>query len=206
MSTDPPIQPDTPEPTNTAATEPSESGTEAARRRGTLGWLRTLAGPILVTVLLIGAVAYPLLNKTAPADEGPCRRRPETVAALRAEAVFTQHPTSAQLGIAGESFSCADSSPSASVLTFISSGVVSRRLTTSLTPAQVRAYYADLAERSGWQTEKSPVGLYSATKPAGDCPWWFVVAAGKHSYNIMLHYQPIGATDCEWKTGRPLIV
>ena len=53
---------------------------------------------------------------------------------------------------------------------------------------------------------KSPVGLYSATKPDGDCPWWFVVIAGKHGYGIMLHYQPIGATDCEWKTGRPMII
>src|SRR4051794_7538933 len=110
MSTDPPVQPGTPEPASTAAAKPSESGTQTARRRGTLGWLRILAGPILVAVLLIGAVAYPLLNKTAPADEGPCRRRPETVAALRAEAVFTQHPKPADLGIASESFSCTDSS------------------------------------------------------------------------------------------------
>src|SRR4051794_12125765 len=98
MSTAPQIPPLTPEPTNTAATKPTESGAEAVRRGGTLGWLRTLAAPILVTVLLIGAVAYPLLNKTGPADEGPCRRRPETVAALRAEAVFTQHPKSSDLG------------------------------------------------------------------------------------------------------------
>ena len=194
------IQPGTPAPATAAAPE------SAARRRGPLRWVRVLAGPILVTVLLIGGVAYSMLDKATPAADGPCRSRPETVAALRAEAVFTQHPTRGALDMDSESFSCAGSSPSTSVLTAVSSGVVSRRLTTSMTPAQVRSYYAGLAERTGWLSDKPAVGLYSASKPAGDCPWWFVVTAGKRGYHVMLHYRPIGDTDCEWKTDRELII
>ena len=81
------IQRGTPAPAAAAAPE------SAARRRGALRWVRVLAGPTLVTVLLIGGVGYSMLDKATPGEAGRCRSRPETVAALRAEAVFTQHPT-----------------------------------------------------------------------------------------------------------------
>ena len=77
-----------------------------------------------------------------------------------------------------------------------------------MTRTEIRAYYADLAERSGWRPDPPVVGLYSATKPAAGCPWWFVVTTEKGGCGIRVYYQPVGvpADDCAWASGKPILI
>jgi hypothetical protein len=166
-----------------------------------------VGGPVLVTGLLVAAVLYPIVHPAAPPAQGACRSRPETVRQIRAEPVLNQHPESARLSPAVEGFSC-DTSSAGGPISFVSNGVVGRRLTTSSNRAAIRAYYAGLAESTGWQPDQSAVGLYSATKPAGGCPLWFVVSADQDAYAIRVYYQPIGvpADDCAWASGAPLLI
>lgn len=174
-----------------------------AGRRIPLRW----AGPIVLSVMLIAALLYPFLHRNEPAAQGACQRRADAVAQIRAEPVLTEHPRAMRLGVPSESYSC-DSSASTGMISFVSNGVVSRRLSGSLSRAEVRAYYAELAARSGWRPDEKPVGVYSATKPAGACPWWLVVTAEKNGYGVGVYYQPIGvpADDCEWASGRPMVI
>jgi hypothetical protein len=197
MSTDQPTRPPVPE----------TSPTPAAPRRGLLRRIGVVAGPVLVGALLLGAVLYGTLHKVEPAAQGACQRRPETVNAISKEPLLNQHPRSARLGLETDSYSC-DTAPASGPLTFPSNGAVSRRLTTSLARADVRAYYSALAERSGWRPDPSPTGVYSATKPDAGCPWWFVVTAGPNGYGLQVYYQPIGvpADDCAWASGKPILL
>jgi hypothetical protein len=161
-----------------------------------------------VSALLLGSVLYAAVQKEAePAGQGSCRSLPETVREIRKDPVLNQRPKPTQLSDAIESVSC-DTSPSSGPIGLVSNGVVSRQLSTSMTNADVRGYYADLAERSGWRPDPSAVGLYSATKPAAGCPWWFVVTAEKDGYGIRVYYQPAGgpADDCEWASGKPFLI
>ncbi|GGQ58893.1 hypothetical protein [Couchioplanes azureus] len=168
-----------------------------------------VAGPVLVTALFGWAVAEPAFRKDAASSSGTgCRHRPETVAQIRKEPVLNEHPGAGSLGMDVDSVSC-DTSPPGSSLGAVSHGAVSRRLTTTMTQAGVRAYYAGLAERSGWRPDPTTVGLYSATKPAGGgCPWWFVVTSEREGYGIQVSYQPLGvpADDCAWADGTPILL
>ncbi|MEV8508450.1 hypothetical protein AB0368_27010 [Actinoplanes sp. NPDC051475] len=166
-----------------------------------------LAGPIVVSALFLWAVALAALDEPAPAAQSPCRGRPETVREIRKEAVFREHPAGSRLSEPVESYSCG-SSPSDSPVSFVNNAVVARRLTTSKSAADIRAYYADLAARSGWRPAGFSAGVYSAIKPAGGCPWWFAVSTAKGGYGIRVYYQPVGvaADDCDWASGRPEII
>jgi hypothetical protein len=197
MSTDPPIPPAVPAPPQAPA----------APRRSLLRRLGMLAGPILMSSLLLGIVLYQTMHKDEPVDQGACGRRPETVAQIRKEPVLNQHPGSTRLGEPVDAVSC-DASPANGPISFVSNGVISRRQTTSMSQADVRAYYADLADRSGWRPDKSTVGLYSATKPAAGCPWWFVVTTEKGGYAARVYYQPAGvpADDCAWASGNSILL
>jgi hypothetical protein len=165
------------------------------------------AGPILVGALFVGSVLYATFQKAAPAGQGSCRGRPETVREIRRDPVLNQRPRSTRLSEAIESVSC-DTSPTSGPISFVSNGVVSRRPATSMTRTEIRAYYADLAERSGWRPDPPVVGLYSATKPAAGCPWWFVVTTEKGGYGIRVYYPPVGvpAADCAWASGKPILI
>ncbi|OJF11867.1 hypothetical protein BG844_23870 [Couchioplanes caeruleus subsp. caeruleus] len=168
-----------------------------------------VAGPVLVSALFLWAVLEPTFHKDAASSgRTGCQPRPATVEAIHREPVLSESPNSTRLGMAVESVSC-DTSQPGGPMSVVSNGAVSRRLTTSMTTAGVRAYYADLAERSGWEPDRSAVGLYSATKKAGaGCPWWFVVTAEKDGYGIRVYYQPLGvpADDCEWALGKPILL
>jgi hypothetical protein len=176
-----------------------------ARRR-----IVTVIGPVLVSALLIGLVAHAILHKDpAGADAaGPCHSRPDAVSAIRRDPILNEHPAAGELGLAEESLSC-DSSPSDSPMRFIANGLISRILTTSMTRSAVLDYYASLAARSGWHADPDPAGLYSATKPAGACPWWFELSAMKSGdYVLRVYYQPSGvpATECDWASARPMLI
>jgi hypothetical protein len=176
----------------------------AVPRRSLGQWVRLLVGPVVAGALFVAGVLYSAWYEPEPSD---CRSRPETVSQIREEPVITRHPKSTRLSRPSEMVSC-NTAPDDAPLSFVSNGVISRQLTTSMNPADVRAYYADLAERSGWRPDPFAAGLYSATKPAGDCPWWFVVTAEKDGYGIAVHFQPIGvpADDCAWASGRPMLL
>ncbi|MFF5288839.1 hypothetical protein [Paractinoplanes globisporus] len=178
-------------------------------RRGPLAWAGRLAGPVLVSALLVTGVVYQVSHKDDRDDAmGACRGRPETVRAIRAEPVLNQPPRAGPLDEPVEAYSCNTAPPAGDLISFVSNGAVSRRLTTSTSPADVRAYYADLARRSGWTPDDTKAGLYSATKPDGNCPWWFVLSAEKAGFEVSVYYQPIGvpADDCEWASGDPMLI
>jgi hypothetical protein len=197
MSTEPP--------TRTAAPAPLPA--PAAARRRLLRRIGAFAGPVLVSGLLVLAVLSSMSDQTVPAAQGACRSRPETVSAIRKDPVLNRRPAAARLGESTEAYSC-NTAPPSGPIGFVSNGVVSRRLTTSMTRTEIGAYYADLAGRAGWRPDPSAAGLYSATKPAGGCPWWFVVTSAKGGYAISVYYQPIGvpADDCEWASGKPILI
>jgi hypothetical protein len=186
---------------------PMSTDPPAAPRRRPLRAIGLVGGPILVSVMLLAAVLYPTWHQADSAAPGACRSRPEATSAIRADPMFNEHPKSAKLGMAIDSFSCNTSAPSGP-LGFVSNGALSRSLTTTLTGTQVRAFYAALADRSGWRADEDAAGLYSATKPAGACPLWFVVSARKDGYVLSFYYQPIGvpADDCEWASGSPMLI
>lgn len=176
-------------------------------RRSLLRRIGTVAGPIVVGALFVWSVALAALDDPPPAGQSPCHGRPVTVREIHKEAVFSQHPAGSRLSEPAESSSCG-SSPSDSPVSFVNNAVVTRRLTTSMREAEVRAYYADLAARSGWRPAGFSTGVYSAIKPAGGCPWWFVVTTAKGGYGIRVYYQPVGvaADDCDWASGKPEII
>ncbi|MFI7600130.1 hypothetical protein [Actinoplanes sp. NPDC049681] len=178
-----------------------------APRRTLLRRVGAAAGPIVVSALFLWAVLHAAFAEPTPAADSPCHGRPETVRAIRKEAVFTRSPAGSRLDEPVESYSCG-SSPADGPVSFVSNASVTRRLTTSMSEKDVRAYYADLAARSGWRPAGFSTGVYSAIKPAGGCPWWFAVTTAKGGYGIGIYYQPAGvaADDCEWASGRPAIV
>jgi hypothetical protein len=77
-----------------------------------------------------------------------------------------------------------------------------------MTGTQIRGYYADLAEGAGWRPDPSPVGLYSATKPAGPCPWWFVVTADQGGYKVRFtaNRSACPATTARGPSGKPFLI
>jgi hypothetical protein len=163
-------------------------------------------GPALVVGLLLAAVINPLLvTKPGPASAGGCTAKPDTVRAVTADPMLTQHPASTDLEKAAEeSLNCGDSSsPGSSVIQVLAAGVIGARLS-SPPGINVSSFYSDLARRSGWQADERPTGLFSATKPTGDCPWWFVLNQAKDGgYHLRVYYQPDGAPadSCAWESG-----
>ncbi|BCJ39924.1 hypothetical protein GCM10010168_27830 [Actinoplanes ianthinogenes] len=168
-------------------------------------WIRVYAGPVLVSLVLVGAVAgavYLPSDKDAAKADG-CRADPAAIRAIRAEQILTQNPRLTRMDEAVEGLTCG--SPS-------SFGSVSRRLTKPPTDtgsgAEVARYYAQLAQRSGWKPFEYSNYLYSATKETGGCPWWFLLRAEGDAYQLRVMYQPAGvpASDCAWAVDEPIFL
>ncbi|AEV86048.1 hypothetical protein ACWT_5031 [Actinoplanes sp. SE50] len=166
------------------------------------GWARVLGGPVLVFAVLVGIAFY---QGNPPASLNGCTARPDTVHAITEDPVLRQHPHATDLDDAvEESMTCGGGGAG---LEMPAADVVGAHLSGLASSGTVRAFYADLAQRSGWQPDKRTAGLFSATKPAGGCPWWFVLSAAAGGYHLRVFYQPDGAPadSCAWKTGDAII-
>ncbi|GAA4609319.1 hypothetical protein BJY16_007269 [Actinoplanes octamycinicus] len=164
-------------------------------------WIRSYAGPAVVSVLLIGAVVggVQLRSGEDAAKASGCRADPAAIRAIRAEPILTQTPRLARLDDPVEGLTCGTPS---------SFGSVSRRLTAPPTGTDVAEFYAGLAGRTGWKPFEYSNYLYSATKETGGCPWWFLLRAEGDAYQLRVMYQPAGvpATDCAWATTEPIFL
>ncbi len=161
-------------------------------------WIRVGAGPVVVVGVvlagLLGAHFRPEEDKSGPDAVGQCAVKPDTVRDILAEPILQKAPRPDRFGDPDSSeLLCAGTAWLASV---------SRPLTGSVGEADVRAYYAKLAEGSGWHAVDRGYGIYSAIKDAdGGCPWWFAVTPEPYGYHLRVVYLPSGvsADRCAWK-------
>ncbi|MFI5892714.1 hypothetical protein ACIA5D_21650 [Actinoplanes sp. NPDC051513] len=68
-----------------------------------------MAGPILVSALLVAAVLSSLADKAESSAQGACGSRPATVTAIREDPVLNQRPAAVRLSAPISAFSCATS-------------------------------------------------------------------------------------------------
>jgi hypothetical protein len=166
-------------------------------------------GPALVLGLLTAAVGYPLLvAPPGPATVGNCTAKPDTIREIRKDPILTQHPDLTDLGKADvESLSCGSTSGDGP-LQMLAAGVVGARLSGPPPGVDVPAFYTGLAKRSGWRPDTRVSGLFSATKPAPGCPWWFVLTADGDGYRARVYYLPDGAPadSCDWESGNAIVI
>lgn len=170
------------------------------------------AGPILMAgVLVVGVVASYRAAHSDPAPRklGSCTTVPETVLAISADPMLTRHPAGTGLGEVAEGMLTCNGGTGTGGLEALAAAEVGARLSGSLPEAAVRAFYADLAQQSGWRADERPTGLFSATKPTGDCPWWFVLSSTRdRGYRVQVYYQPAGAyaASCGWADGDAILL
>ncbi|GAA4605069.1 hypothetical protein BJY16_005239 [Actinoplanes octamycinicus] len=175
-------------------------------RRAFVEGVKLYIGPVLLLTLLAG---LGFASKRVDPDKAGCHADLDAIAAIRAEPVFRQHPKSTDLDEPTESLSCGTVSSAADDgFPLLAAGQVSAHLTGSPAGVDVPGFYADLAERSGWRPSPRPGGLYSATKPAGGCSWWFVLQPADRGYQLTVRYQPAGLRDetCAWEDGDAVLI
>ncbi|WP_221321828.1 hypothetical protein [Actinoplanes sp. L3-i22] len=161
-------------------------------------WIRYSVGPVLVAGLvaygLLGSRYFPEKAKTGPEAIGECRVKPDTVRDIRKEQILLQAPPPDRFSeVDDHQLQCATPALAA----------VIRPLTGVLSGDEVRDFYADLAERSGWRTIGRGDHVYAALKDAdGGCPWWFVVDPASYGFDLRVSYLPTGvsADECTWKS------